>query len=804
MAALAAMTCASAQSMIGEWNVYPLFSSTLSKVVETPSGKVYYLSGGSLYSYDLDSDEHYAYTRRNKLNGSVVQDIVYNPDKDYLLVVYEDTNLDLIYDDGKVVNIPDIRDSQISYSRQINDVFVHPTGLYIALNFGIVVIDDERHEVRESGIYGKNIDFIGVMGDNLMIIQDYGIFVAPLESRHNNLDKFRRITGVYSSDVVATGESSLLAKVVVDGVDKVQCIHFFDDFKNWKRDMLAENVVGDIQLRNGGTYVCTTDRIHLIDEDGNFESSVSIPESLSGNVLYFYSDPEKVFVGSEGLSRVDISKNPPAVMMENIVPENRLTCERIAFMVASRDGERIYISNLGPTEYNQVAYGDVIDLPLQRVNVIENGVVDDLTLKAASADNPYVVKHMAKYPDGAWLGSPGVAVEDPDDKGRFYVCNGMEGIYVIKDGEEIGKFNSTNSKMDNPWGNPGGRTMWLTFDRDGNMWVANVPGNAERHKYGSLIVLPSAKRKGDPKAVTVDDWVELPVDVFANNHKDMRILVCEKSNMVFAIKNGNTIISYDTNGTYSNFADDKYLVRDNFVDQDGMEFTPHDNICMVEDKRGRVWMGTSEGIIELTNPAKAISTDFHVNRIKVPRNDGTNLADYLLSSETVYSIAVDHSNRKWVATGNSGVYLVSENGDEILEHFTTENSFLPSNAVYAAAVDSKTNRVYFGTDKGLVSYTTSSSPAQDNYDNILVYPNPVRPDYEGPITIKGLMEGSLVKIADSMGHVVFHTRSEGGMATWDGCNESGQQVRSGVYYVLVSQNLTGSATGAVAKIVIVR
>lgn len=193
-----------------------------------------------------------------------------------------------------------------------------------------------------------------------------------------------------------------------------------------------------------------------------------------------------------------------------------------------------------------------------------------------------------------------------------------------------------------------------------------------------------------------------------------------------------------------------------------------------------------------------------MNRIKVPRNDGTNLADYLLSSETVYSIAVDHSNRKWVATGNSGVYLVSENGDEILEHFTTENSFLPSNAVYAAAVDSKTNRVYFGTDKGLVSYTTSSSPAQDNYDNILVYPNPVRPDYEGPITIKGLMEGSLVKIADSMGHVVFHTRSEGGMATWDGCNESGQQVRSGVYYVLVSQNLTGSATGAVAKIVIVR
>lgn len=113
------------------------------------------------------------------------------------------------------------------------------------------------------------------------------------------------------------------------------------------------------------------------------------------------------------------------------------------------------------------------------------------------------------------------------------------------------------------------------------------------------------------------------------------------------------------------------------------------------------------------------------------------------------------------------------------------------------------NVVYFGLKTGLVSFNSTSSPAADTYDNVYAYPNPVRPDYTGWITITGLMDQSLVKIADAAGNVIYQTRSNGGMVTWDGCDTGGNRVRSGVYYVFASQNATGSSEGAVTKIVVI-
>lgn len=547
----------------------------------------------------------------------------------------------------------------------------------------------------------------------------------------------------------------------------------------------------------------TPEKIVTVSASGE-TASTAIPESLRGETLYFHDSPLTVYAGTGGLARYDCSENPPLTLIDRIEPDDHLTCGKIAFMTPSADGRRIYLSNLGPTSYNKAALGDGYDRPVQRVNVIEDGRVTDVTVASASADNPFVVPYLADYPDGAWLGSPGMAVEDPDKPGRYFCANGMEGIYVMDNGLETGKYNSLNAPMDTPWGNPGGRVMGLAIDRGGNLWAGSVPSAGADHRYEAIAVLPAEKRKADPSTVTAADWIRIPVDVYDNATKDIRILPCRHSGMVFIIRGGDNVICYDTRGTYSDFADDRYVVHESFTDRDGGHFDPVFYTCLSEDSRGRVWIGTSEGIIEIASPASALNADFRVNRIKVPRNDGTNLADYLLSSELIYAIAPDHSGRKWVATENSGVYLVSDTGREILSHFTADNSYLPSNEVYSAIADPMSNRVYFGTGGGLVSYSSTSSPAGADYGEITVYPNPVRPGYEGPVTVKGLMENSLVKIADSMGNVVFHTRSEGGMAVWDGCNESGVPVRSGVYYVMASQNNDGGSSGAVAKFVIIR
>ena len=240
------------------------------------------------------------------------------------------------------------------------------------------------------------------------------------------------------------------------------------------------------------------------------------------------------------------------------------------------------------------------------------------------------------------------------------------------------------------------------------------------------------------------------------------------------------------------------------LDQDSRNFKWYYIQCLTEDLNGKIWMGSDLGVAEF-DPVKCAATpNATVYRPKVPRNDGTNNADYLLDGVQVNAIAVDGMNRKWIGTDNSGLYLVSADGTEIIEQFTSANSILPSDKIISVLCNPTNNIVYVGTESGLLEYESDSSTPAATYDDVYVYPNPVRPDYTGAITIKGLMENSLVKIADSAGNVVAQMQSNGGMVTWDGCNSNGDRVKSGVYFVLASENENNESNAVVAKFLIMR
>ncbi len=192
-----------------------------------------------------------------------------------------------------------------------------------------------------------------------------------------------------------------------------------------------------------------------------------------------------------------------------------------------------------------------------------------------------------------------------------------------------------------------------------------------------------------------------------------------------------------------------------------------------------------------------------MNHIKVPRNDGTDMADYLLSGLQVNDIAVDGANRKWIATQSSGLFLVSADGTQIIKKFNTTNSALTSNTVFQVCCNPNSNSVYVTTPSGLYEYFSDSSPAETSYDNIYAYPNPVRPDYGGDVTIMGLMDNSLVKIADAGGNVIRQLKSTGGMVTWDCCDQYGDRVKTGIYMVLCSR-ANGGSESVVTKIAVVR
>ena len=214
-------------------------------------------------------------------------------------------------------------------------------------------------------------------------------------------------------------------------------------------------------------------------------------------------------------------------------------------------------------------------------------------------------------------------------------------------------------------------------------------------------------------------------------------------------------------------------------------------------------MGTSSGpgYIESTQAASGQLTFIQP---KIPRNDGTNYADYLLNNIPISAVAIDGGNRKWLGTSGNGIYLISADNMAQLQHFTTDNSPLLSDNIQAIAINNTTGEVFFGTDKGLCSYMSDATAPADEMekDNVYAYPNPVEPGYTGLITVVGLSFDADVKITTATGYLVAEGRSNGGMFTWDGRDRDGRRVASGVYNIVTAKS--DGSKGTVCKVAVVR
>jgi ligand-binding sensor domain-containing protein len=208
------------------------------------------------------------------------------------------------------------------------------------------------------------------------------------------------------------------------------------------------------------------------------------------------------------------------------------------------------------------------------------------------------------------------------------------------------------------------------------------------------------------------------------------------------------------------------------------------------------------GPVVYYNPGKIFTADLKASRIKIPRNDGSGLADYLLGTETVTSIAIDGGNRKWFGTMSSGAYLMTEDARKELIHFNTTTSPLLSDNLVKISINGVTGEVWFGTSEGIVSYRGDATTGNEDFSDMYVFPNPVREDYEGIVTVTGLVENSSVKITDISGNLVYETTSAGGQATWDLHNYRAERVKTGVYIIFCASD-DGSLT-KVTKLLVIR
>lgn len=802
-------TASRAQTPTGFWTHLPVFGN-VEAMAETKD-KVFFLTGGCLYHYDKEYDEVRVYLPSSDLSGSNVAAIYASPSGNRIAVVFDDANIDILYPDGRRDNLPDIKYASLDEEKIINDIAFDPSAdrMYVATSFGLVVFDLNRCEVKESGLYHHPVTGLMVTPTHLLLgVPPSDNAPTPYYSisKDQSIRNFKNFTPVrsvwaqtphwYPTDDTSTQFAGLF----YPGMPGTAAVST-DGTVTFRRSSLSGDLL--VPTARDGVLLITPDNTICSFSDANTETVlVSSPVGMLDSQKIAARDGlGSIWIADRsGMGRISVDGSGNVkVLSEKYLPRPATSFKQICSLFPTADGNGIIAMNMGGNSNHPVGKGDH---QYDRIgcDIIIPGDDEFVTIDPdnATAVTSPGMDAVRKY--GPHIFAPTFIAESPFEKGTYFIGTSQEGVYVVRDNEIIAKWDAEagiHKIMDYRYD-----VQYGCFDPEGNLWLGIYTYS---NKIPSVRILPASKVK-NPSHVTASDWL-IPDLGESLSDRDTRILHCRNSDMTFIIDAnfyGELVALYNA-GTYSNLSDDRHVVWNNFIDQDGKTYPNVALTCLTEDNEGRVWVGTLQGIFIINNPTTAILPDFRVTRPKVPRNDGTNLADYLLDGEIITSIAVDHAGRKLVGTNGSGLFLVSANGDEVIANYTPENSLLSTATITSLFPYPDSNIVYVGTLDGLFMLASGASPARADFSDVYAYPNPVTPDYTGWITITGLMENSLVKIMDSGMHLVATLTSDGGMAVWDGCNLSGDRVRSGVYYVLASSGRDGTATAGdvVTKILVI-
>ena len=380
-------------------------------------------------------------------------------------------------------------------------------------------------------------------------------------------------------------------------------------------------------------------------------------------------------------------------------------------------------------------------------------------------------------------------------QGEQLFLGARNGLFEFQDNNIVNYYNYQNSPIERFDGKSNDYEMvtGVKFDGSNNLWFLN-----SQAPTASLIRLTDGTFHKHNHA----ELMKLNDGGFTNksNGNLANIMIDSQGIMWFVNNNWVTPAFYQ----YDRENDD-ITAYESFVNQDGIKITLNNGVrCITEDANHDLWIGTDAGPLVFERNAM---NDNHPTfiQVKVPRNDGTDYADYLLSGIDITAIAIDGGGRKWFGTNGNGIYLISADNMTQIQHFTTENSKLLSDIVLSIAINSQSGEVFFGTEQGLCSYISDAiEPAESmDKDHVYAYPNPVNfKNYSGLITVTGLTLNADVKITNAVGYLIAEGRSNGGLFTWDGKDKNGNRVGSGIYNVLTATQ--DGKKGTVCKIAIVK
>lgn len=736
---------------IGNWRTHMPYGNVID--VELLGSKVYAATNYELFTYDKDDGSIQILNKINGLSDIGISVIRRNPTLDILMVAYANANIDLIDKQGNIYNMSDIKDKNILGNKTINNVAFKGGMAYVACGFGIVVFDLSKQEVKDTYYIGSNgsavnVTDIAFFNGRIYAATTDGLYYA--EENNNNLA----------------------------------------DFSSWSFDnSLIHPHLGynEMEAFGGKLFLNYTDETFDADTlfvyDGNQwgyfnKSFVTNKREMRacGNRLLI-SGYYQVFVYDESLNEVDRIYACGGTLYPNtvVMDENVFWIgDRLRGMISARSSFNYeLIQPNGPyskSVFELSSYG-------KHVWIATGGHAPNWS-KLYSKDG---VCHF----DGNWWSNLNrktipefedenisdfiCCATDPMDTTVTYVGTWGSGVLKFKSNKYVMRYDASNSSLE-AWTQDQRYVMisGLAFDSHGNLWVANSGANN---------LLSVMDRNGQWHAYNLGG---------TNSGIDIGNMIIDGNDYKWILRRSGSddkIIVFNDNRTLDNTADDQVKSLRCVAGYGGISGSSAN--CFVVDRNGAVWVGTDSGPCYYSDTRKIFdSGNYDASVVLVPRNDGTTNADALFNEIKVLSIAIDGNNNKWFGL-ESGVYELTPDCKTELLHFNVDNSPLLDNSVNTMVIN-EDGEVFFGTDQGVVSYRGSATPGGPTNNDVVVYPNPVRPGYSGYVGIKGLVEDALVNITTVDGAFVTQLVAEGGQAVWDCTTVDGRKVLPGIYLVFVS------------------
>lgn len=747
----------------GQWRLHVPNKNALDVVVA--NNIVYSAFKDGVLEYDIENSEKSLWTNVNGLSDISITCLGLDKENEAVYIGYENGNIDRLQN-NTVENIPAIKLAQINGSKKINKIISFNKYIYIATNFAIVKFDPIKFEVRETYYPTQTNDpilDISFTNDSIFALTEKKLLKSNINNNvladytqwsiDNRVPINSSLTAKYSEIEVVNSQMFLLYTSPDYGNDSVYCV------KNTGLELVIDKSekfeINSINILDNKLAINIDAGVKVMNSDYSLfkfygVAGVSCNRSFSHNNIIWMADKYS------GLVRFIYGYG------EHLDFEGP---KGDKFYAVECSKDKLIVSSGGMNGHNMTW------------NTSGTYVFQD--------ENWY---SMDRYSEPMWLNTNFwdnlASATNPNNTNQMAIGSFSElPLTIFENGKTASKiYTVDNSPIEKTMWNKEAMISALKYDESGNLWIGN-----------GFCTNPLKVLTKDQK------WQTIDLGSTCMNKYINKIVIDYNGNKWLAVPSVG-LVGLKDNQTIETLSDDKIKIVNTTEGNGGL---PSNQVtALAADFNNEIWIGTESGFAILYNSDNIFSSTsaFNAQRIKL-RFEGEN--EYLLGKTYITDIEVDGGNRKWLGTANTGIFLLSPDGNEIIQNFTTENSPLISNVILDMAFNHKTGELFIATDKGLVSYRADASEGDAEYSNVQVFPNPVKPDFNGLITIQGIQYDSDINVTDIAGNLVYKTTSNGGTATWNGKTVNGERVKGGVYLFWTAPNDTNGKGRKVGKVVVI-